>query len=54
MVVTDLSDGLERVKMIGLPYPIIHMVEALSMDSGGFRWGRKVRAAGHFAVLTLR
>ena len=37
----------------GLPYPILTVIEYLSLDEEGFGWGRIYRAAGYFSGIAL-
>jgi dual oxidase maturation factor 1 len=37
----------------GLPYPILKVVEYLSVDRAGFVWGRQYRLAGYYACFLL-
>lgn len=37
----------------GLPYPILKVVEYLSVDRAGFVWGRQYRLAGYYACILL-
>lgn len=37
----------------GLPYPIIKVIEYLSVDRGGFVWGRQYRLAGYYGCILL-
>ncbi|MCP9263414.1 DUOXA-like protein C06E1.3 [Dirofilaria immitis] len=52
-----LLDGLEyneRFEFLnGLPYPILKIIEYLSVDRAGFIWGRQYRLAGHYTIYLL-
>lgn len=37
----------------GLPEPILKVMEFISIDDGGLRWGRSFHTAGHFAKVLL-
>lgn len=37
----------------GLPYPILKVIEYLSVDRTEFLWGRQYRLAGYYTNFTL-
>ena len=37
----------------GLPIPVLHLVEYLSTDAGGMRWGRSYTGAGYLSFILL-
>ncbi|GFR61941.1 dual oxidase maturation factor 1 [Elysia marginata] len=37
----------------GLPEPVLKVMEFISIDDGGLRWGRSFHTAGHFAKVLL-
>lgn len=37
----------------GLPIPVLHLVEYLSTDAGGMRWGRGYTGAGNLSFILL-
>ncbi len=45
----ELHQALEK----GLPYPILTVIEYLSVDRGGFLWGRQYRLAGYYTCVLL-
>ncbi|VDM93559.1 unnamed protein product [Onchocerca ochengi] len=44
---------LEKSLKKGLPYPILKIIEYLSVDRAGFIWGRQYRLAGHYTIYLL-
>uniref|UniRef100_A0A0N4ZWZ4 Recep_L_domain domain-containing protein n=1 Tax=Parastrongyloides trichosuri TaxID=131310 RepID=A0A0N4ZWZ4_PARTI len=51
--VSTLSKELLIATKKGLPYPILKVVEYLSVNGGGFPWGREYRLAGYYATFCL-
>ncbi|CEF64709.1 Moladietz [Strongyloides ratti] len=51
--VSTLSKELLIATKKGLPYPILKIVEYLSVNGGGFPWGRQYRLAGYYASFFL-
>uniref|UniRef100_A0A913IEB8 Dual oxidase maturation factor 1 n=1 Tax=Strongyloides stercoralis TaxID=6248 RepID=A0A913IEB8_STRER len=51
--VSTLSKELLIATKKGLPYPILKVVEYLSVNGGGFPWGRQYRMAGYYASFFL-
>ncbi|RUS84688.1 hypothetical protein EGW08_007558 [Elysia chlorotica] len=52
----DFGQGAERYTHFlhrGLPEPVLKVMEYVSIDSGGLRWGRSFQTAGHFANVLL-
>lgn len=45
----ELMKSLQK----GLPYPIIKVIEYLSVDRAGFTWGRQYRLAGYYTLCLL-
>ncbi len=45
----ELDEGLHG----GLPYPILSVIEYLSVDRAGFMWGRQYRLAGYYTLCML-
>jgi len=45
----DFGDALQK----GLPYPIMSVIEYLSVDKAGFIWGRLYRLAGYYTRILL-
>lgn len=46
-------DELRHCLKRGLPDPVLSIVEYLSVDQGGMRWGRSFHMAGYFAYILL-
>ena len=44
-----ISHFLDR----GLPHPLLTVMDFLSVDDGGLRWGRSFHSAGYFACALL-
>ncbi len=45
----ELHKGLHK----GLPYPILSVIEYLSVDRAGFKWGRQYRLSGYYTSILL-
>lgn len=45
----ELHNGLSK----GLPYPILRVIEYMSVDRAGFVWGRQYRVAGYYTCALL-
>ncbi|GMS89542.1 hypothetical protein PENTCL1PPCAC_11717, partial [Pristionchus entomophagus] len=44
---------MSRALTKGLPYPILKVVEYLSLERSGFHWGKQYRVAGHYTSAFL-
>ena len=44
-----ISHFLDR----GLPHPVLAVMDFLSVDNGGLRWGRSFHSAGYFGCALL-
>ncbi|VDK78486.1 unnamed protein product [Litomosoides sigmodontis] len=51
--VFSMETELEKSLKKGLPYPILKIIEYLSVDRAGFVWGRQYRLTGHYTVYLL-
>ncbi|XP_055328058.1 dual oxidase maturation factor 1-like [Paramacrobiotus metropolitanus] len=51
--VDDVQKQYQKSLKRGLPYPILTVAEVMSMDAGGFTWGRSYRLAGYYAGILL-
>uniref|UniRef100_A0A1I7Y5I6 Dual oxidase maturation factor 2 n=1 Tax=Steinernema glaseri TaxID=37863 RepID=A0A1I7Y5I6_9BILA len=51
--VRSMERELELSMKKGLPYPILRVIEYLSVDRAGFVWGRQYRLAGYYASILL-
>ncbi|VBB34628.1 unnamed protein product, partial [Acanthocheilonema viteae] len=51
--VFSMEMELEKSLKRGLPYPILKVIEYLSVDRAGFVWGRQYRLTGHYTVYLL-
>ncbi|KAM3728631.1 Dual oxidase maturation factor [Dirofilaria immitis] len=51
--VFSMEMELEKSLKKGLPYPILKIIEYLSVDRAGFIWGRQYRLAGHYTIYLL-
>ncbi|VDN05735.1 unnamed protein product [Thelazia callipaeda] len=51
--VFSMEMELEKSLKKGLPYPILKVIEYLSVDRAGFVWGRQYRLAGHYTIYLL-
>ncbi|KAK0421002.1 hypothetical protein QR680_015016 [Steinernema hermaphroditum] len=51
--VRSMERELKRSLQKGLPYPILRVIEYLSVDRAGFVWGRQYRLAGYYASILL-
>ncbi|VDO53386.1 unnamed protein product [Onchocerca flexuosa] len=51
--VFSMEIELENSLRKGLPYPILKVIEYLSVDRAGFIWGRQYRLAGHYTIYLL-
>uniref|UniRef100_A0AC34RHK6 Uncharacterized protein n=1 Tax=Panagrolaimus sp. JU765 TaxID=591449 RepID=A0AC34RHK6_9BILA len=51
--VTSMEAELKNALEKGLPYPILKVIEYLSVDRAGFTWGRKYRLAGYYTDVIL-
>uniref|UniRef100_A0A914BXP5 Uncharacterized protein n=1 Tax=Acrobeloides nanus TaxID=290746 RepID=A0A914BXP5_9BILA len=49
----SMERELERALRKGLPYPILKVIEYLSVDRAGFVWGRQYRLAGYYTCAAL-
>ena len=49
----EMKKHYHKALVKGLPYPILTVVEYLSLDSEGFSWGRYYRIAGYYTSITL-
>lgn len=45
----ELAKSLKK----GLPYPILKIIEYLSVDRAGFVWGRQYRLTGYYTMCML-
>ena len=52
-LVTAMERELESALHKGLPYPILKVIEYLSVDRAGFVWGRRYRLAGYYTFVIL-
>lgn len=52
-LVSSMERELERALRKGLPYPILKIIEYLSVDRAGFVWGRQYRLAGYYTCAVL-
>ena len=55
MILVNAVSGMEVREVLrkGLPFPILRVVEYLSVDRNGFLWGKQYRLAGYYAMATL-
>jgi|UniRef100_A0AC35G7J7 dual oxidase maturation factor 1 len=51
--VNAMEQELENALHRGLPYPILKVIEYLSVDRAGFVWGRRYRLAGYYTFVIL-
>ncbi|VDO38236.1 unnamed protein product [Brugia timori] len=51
--VLSMEMELEKSLKKGLPYPILKVIEYLSVDRAGFIWGRQYRLTGHYTIYLL-
>lgn len=51
--VFSMEMELEKSLRKGLPYPILKIIEYLSVDRAGFIWGRQYRLTGHYTIYLL-
>uniref|UniRef100_A0A0R3S505 Transmembrane protein n=1 Tax=Elaeophora elaphi TaxID=1147741 RepID=A0A0R3S505_9BILA len=51
--VFSMEMELEKSLKKGLPYPILKIIEYLSVDRAGFVWGRQYRLTGHYTIYLL-
>ncbi|VDK45537.1 unnamed protein product [Anisakis simplex] len=51
--VYSMEKELENSLRKGLPYPILKVIEYLSVDRAGFVWGRQYRLAGYYTLCML-
>uniref|UniRef100_A0A7E4W6Y8 DUOXA-like protein C06E1.3 n=1 Tax=Panagrellus redivivus TaxID=6233 RepID=A0A7E4W6Y8_PANRE len=51
--VNSMEKELENALYKGLPYPILKVIEYLSVDRAGFVWGRRYRLAGYYTFVIL-
>ena len=51
--VKSMERELNKALHKGLPYPILKVIEYLSVDRAGFIWGRQYRLAGYYASILL-
>ncbi|KAE9556209.1 hypothetical protein FO519_000548 [Halicephalobus sp. NKZ332] len=51
--VSSMERELEHALYKGLPYPILKVIEYLSVDRAGFVWGRQYRLAGYYTFVIL-
>uniref|UniRef100_A0A158R5A6 DUOXA-like protein C06E1.3 n=1 Tax=Syphacia muris TaxID=451379 RepID=A0A158R5A6_9BILA len=49
----SMHEEQERSLRKGLPYPILKVIEYLSIDRGGFVWGRQYRLCGYYTYCLL-
>ncbi|GAB6033387.1 hypothetical protein CHUAL_013150 [Chamberlinius hualienensis] len=50
---SELKHGYKEALKKGLPFPILTIVEYLSLDGEGFCWGGRYRIAGYFSAILL-
>uniref|UniRef100_A0A915PG86 DUOXA-like protein C06E1.3 n=1 Tax=Setaria digitata TaxID=48799 RepID=A0A915PG86_9BILA len=51
--VFSMEMELEKSLKKGLPYPILKIIEYLSVDRAGFVWGRQYRLSGYYTIYLL-
>ncbi|VDP11306.1 unnamed protein product [Soboliphyme baturini] len=51
--VKSMEKNLRSALRSGLPYPIITVIEYMSMDKGGLSWGRRYRLGGYYTKILL-
>ncbi|VDD90908.1 unnamed protein product [Enterobius vermicularis] len=49
----SMEEEFEKSLRKGLPYPILKVIEYLSVDRGGFIWGRQYRLCGYYTYCLL-
>uniref|UniRef100_A0AAF5Q6N9 DUOXA-like protein C06E1.3 n=1 Tax=Wuchereria bancrofti TaxID=6293 RepID=A0AAF5Q6N9_WUCBA len=53
LFILSMEMELEKSLKKGLPYPILKVIEYLSVDRAGFIWGRQYRLTGHYTIYLL-